>query len=462
MREMLFAMEPTFLENWLFARENPNPELIKLHAGLFDKDEEEDDEDEEVNAIYSLVGDTARISMTGPLTQAGPSLWDKLLGFGGTSYRSITGALARAEADPAVKQIVLAVNSPGGDVSGVDQVWQAIKGGSKPCTAENRGMIASAAYWIASAAVKIKATSPSDEQGSIGIAIAAIDDSEYLQNLGIKRVTITSKNAPNKRPDVSTKEGRSILQDRCDALERCFISRICEGRGIKTEHVEENFGRGGLMIAKDPDPANPDALSVRMIDDVVERPRSAPVPQSQVQASETIGLKSVSDPAPVAGRSQEVVMTLEEFLAANPDARAQLDKKLAEAKAEGQSIAQTASKKVGAIMSSDAYMSNKVIRAKAVEALTGALPVESFQTIVSTLDAITEQAKSAAAAKETDAAGETPASSETEKGLLEKAAVLKIDAAAVRASAIANKTPFDKALAAEIEGAEMVLRDKRG
>ena len=87
--------------------------------------------------------------------------------------------------------------------------------------------------------------------------------------MDVKEIVITSSNAPNKNPDPESKVGVKVIQDRVDALERIFYQRISEGRGVSTEDIKENFGRGGLLVSFDPDPNKPDAVSVKMIDSVI-------------------------------------------------------------------------------------------------------------------------------------------------------------------------------------------------
>jgi ClpP class serine protease len=220
--------------------------------------------------ILSISNGVATIAIEGVLSKAGPDLIDQLLGFGGTGYGEIESALTEALESPAVQSIRLAIDSPGGEVFGVDEARGAIAraASSKPVTAFNTGRVASAAYWLASSAQKIVATSPANLTGSIGVVAVAIDRSDRDRKFGV--VTVVSRNAPDKRPDLSTEAGRSIVQDQVDALERAFIERVAEGRGIEADTVKATFGRGRMLVAIDPDKSKPSALSVGMIDEVID------------------------------------------------------------------------------------------------------------------------------------------------------------------------------------------------
>ncbi|MEE8573854.1 MAG: S49 family peptidase, partial [Thermodesulfobacteriota bacterium] len=136
-------------------------------------------------------------------------------------------------------------------------------------TAENQGMIASAGYYLAMSANSIKAMSPLAVTGSIGVVVAGLDFSGVLAANGIRKIKIVSKNAPNKQADPTTEKGQDIIQAQIDAMERVFINTVAKGRGTTEADVIANFGKGGLLIAKDPGEENPDALSVGMVDSVV-------------------------------------------------------------------------------------------------------------------------------------------------------------------------------------------------
>jgi ClpP class serine protease len=219
--------------------------------------------------VLSIADGVATIAIDGVLSKAGPDLIDQILGLSGTSYGEIIKALSAAVDSPLVQSIQLAIDSPGGEVFGVDEARGAIARAAqaKPTTAINTGMIASAAYWLASAADKIVSTSPVNLTGSIGVVAVAIDRSERDRKFGV--VTVVSRNAPDKRPNLGTESGLAVVQDQVDALERAFIERVAEGRGISADTVRATFGRGRMLIAIDPDSSKASALSVGMIDEVV-------------------------------------------------------------------------------------------------------------------------------------------------------------------------------------------------
>lgn len=260
----IWACEESALIEYLSKREDVNPLELEGKSSLLDLFTSKD------NPIMSISGGVATIEIKGVLSKEGPDIISRLFGFAGTSYVDIEAAVNAAADDPDVKKIQLLIDSPGGEVSGVDEARSAIARAAKDkeVVAVNTGMVASAAYWLASAASEIVSTSPANLTGSIGVVAVAIDRSERDAKWG--RVTVVSRNAPDKRPDLRTESGIAVIQDQVDALERTFIARISEGRGITADQVARIFGRGRVMVAIDADESKPSALSAGMIDRVVD------------------------------------------------------------------------------------------------------------------------------------------------------------------------------------------------
>jgi len=442
----LFAMEPTSLISYLEKLENASEAEIRLAASMFAED---GDDEDPVDDIYEEDDGEARIRIDGPLSINGPSPLARLFGLSGSSYRTIMAACDRAAAS-ACTSVAFAINSPGGDVQGVDQCWQAIAAlaEKKPCTAENHGLMASAAYWLASACTKIVAMSPACEQGSIGVKIVAIDDSDWQKQAGIKRVQIVSKNAPAKVDDPATKAGRENLQARADAMEGVFLARVAEGRGVTAEYVAENYGSGAVLISAE-------ALRVRMIDDVrmsmkAESP-AAPDSLSR-RTSETTGALVAQHESH--GRN---TMTLKELLASDAAALAEYNAALKAAHDEGAKAMQAridAAKPFLALeVSKDGYVESEVkqIAKLAIDVMAGTEEPAALRAFVRLVDMGKEQRKLTAAQKETEDAGETaPLKLEANAELIAKAAALKIDVAAIEAAALAAHTDPVEALKGEI------------
>lgn len=166
---------------------------------------------------------------------------------GGTSLDSLMHDVRVAQQAEDVERIVMLVDSPGGMVSSVGEVADALRASEKPITAFVAGMGASLAYWLASQAREI-VMDRSASVGSIGVVATQMRQEGPDQN-GRRAYEIVSSGAPMKRPDVTTDEGRASVQAEVDAIEDVFVADVAAGRRVSTERVREAFGRGAMVPA---------------------------------------------------------------------------------------------------------------------------------------------------------------------------------------------------------------------
>lgn len=261
----LYAICKNYITPYLETIENASAEIRAAAINTFG--------DKPLPSIISRSenGADATIRIVGPLSPAGPSPLARFFGFGGTGYVEIIAAAKELGNDPSIKNVDLIMDTPGGTIAGVDEARQALLelASKKNVVAQNHGQILSAGYYLATAATKIEAMSPLVITGSIGVIIAGLDFTDAMAREGVKRIKIISSNAPNKGADPATPQGALVHQNEVDAIERVFIRKVAEGRGTTDQDVIDNFGKGGILIANDPDPSKPDALKAGMIDSVM-------------------------------------------------------------------------------------------------------------------------------------------------------------------------------------------------
>lgn len=166
---------------------------------------------------------------------------------GATSYDMLRRDLQIAIDDPAVRAIMLNVDSPGGEANGCNELAKAVfeARGVKRVVAYVGGMAASGGYWIASAASEVVI----DEAailGSIGVALGVEDASERDRARGVRRIEFVSSQSPGKRPDPATDDGRARLQRMVDGLADVFIGAVAKHRGVSEQTVIDRFGQGGV------------------------------------------------------------------------------------------------------------------------------------------------------------------------------------------------------------------------
>lgn len=166
---------------------------------------------------------------------------------GATSTEVLATDIREALDNPAVKAIVLNIDSPGGVASGINELADLIYGGrvKKRIMAYVGGSGASAAYWIASAAHEIVADDTA-VLGSIGVVLEVSIAQDA--NGGTRRYEIVSRNAPNKRPDLGTEEGRAKVQAMVNSLADVFVAKVSRNLGVKADRVVSMGNSGGVLL----------------------------------------------------------------------------------------------------------------------------------------------------------------------------------------------------------------------
>ncbi len=200
----------------------------------------------EAEAIWDddtlVYADTAVIPLYGIISQKA--------GWWGTSTEGFIRQVANAVDDASIKSIVIDANSPGGSVYGVHEASSALRElrGRKRITAIVNPLMASAAYWIGSAADEI-VIEPSGEAGSIGVLAVHADYSKALETEGIRITLIHSgKFKTEGNPyEPLTAAARTAIQARNDEYYEMFTRDVAVNRGVSIDVVKEGFGQGRVV-----------------------------------------------------------------------------------------------------------------------------------------------------------------------------------------------------------------------
>lgn len=190
----------------------------------------------------------AILSVEGPLFKKA-NLMTELCG--ATSYATLMRDLQAAVDDVDVRAILLNVDSPGGEASGVNEFADAVRAvrGKKPIVAYAGDLAASAAYWIASAADRL-VIGKGAALGSIGVRMTMSDTGERDARSGVRRFDFVSSQSPFKVSDPSKKDGAARIRARIDALAGVFVAAVAENRGVTVAHVLDAFGKGDVLIGE--------------------------------------------------------------------------------------------------------------------------------------------------------------------------------------------------------------------
>lgn len=153
---------------------------------------------------------------------------------GSTGYDGMRAAIQHAAQNDFVSGLILDINSPGGMVSGLEEVAKLVADFPKPTAAYVDAMAFSAAYYIASQADVIVST-PSGEVGSIGALITHVDRSGQMEQRGLNATFIhAGENKTDGNPIQPLPEDvRRKYQAQVDRIRNKFARAVGRGRGSR-------------------------------------------------------------------------------------------------------------------------------------------------------------------------------------------------------------------------------------
>lgn len=172
---------------------------------------------------------------------------------GGVSLERFGQLFDEAVADDSVSSILLVIDSPGGSVYGVDEMARKIFNArsKKRIVAIADALMASAAYWIGTAAEELVVT-PSGEVGSVGVYAMHFDWSERAQAEGLKVSIIRAgeHKAEGNPYEPLGDDARAYMQSQVDDYYQMFVRAVAKYRGVSVEKVRRDFGGGRTLLAK--------------------------------------------------------------------------------------------------------------------------------------------------------------------------------------------------------------------
>lgn len=213
-------------------------------------------------AIRAVKGKIAILPAYGPLDQRMSEALEKS---GGTSIEFLSRAFDRLMNDSSVGAVVFDWDCPGGGVAGTqefaDRVYNAR--GTKPTYSICNSLMASAAYWIGTAADMVICT-PGGLVGSVGVYTMHLDRSEQTKQEG---VAVTMIQAGRFKTELApfgplSEDAKSYLQKGVDSTYTAFTEALKRNRGVSIETVRKDFGEGRVLDADD-------ALRAKMIDRIL-------------------------------------------------------------------------------------------------------------------------------------------------------------------------------------------------
>lgn len=155
----------------------------------------------------------------------------------------VTSELRKITKITTIKAVVLRINSPGGSVGAVQEIYEEVnrlREKGKKVVVSMGDVGASGAYYIACAADKIVAN-PGTITGSIGVVMSLGNMEELFRKVGIKVQVIKR----GKHKDIGsptremTSEEKKLLQRLIDDAYDQFLQAVIEGRNLDKSEAEK-------------------------------------------------------------------------------------------------------------------------------------------------------------------------------------------------------------------------------
>lgn len=227
-----WAIQPEWLERMaaIAQREVDDPQALADRLG----------KRLENTRLVTIRDSVALIPVTGPIFRHA-NLFTMISG--ATSVGILARDLREAIDNPNVRSVVLEFDSPGGEVDGTGELAELIAAmrKKKPIYAYADGLCCSGAYWLASACDSLVAAETA-RIGSIGVVCTAYRRSSD------QVIEFVAAQSPDKRPDLSTEEGRAVVQRTVDDLAEVFVRRVAGYRELAREAVVAL--RGGVRVGR--------------------------------------------------------------------------------------------------------------------------------------------------------------------------------------------------------------------
>lgn len=235
-------------------------DIIAVRQNMIIEDVEIDDAiNRRATKFKNVKGKVVVVPLHGYISHK-PSIYSAL-GFE-TSSETFSGWLDDLASNEDVGAIIIDIDSPGGTVAGLGGVTDKIYSlrGKKPIIAVVNDLMASAAYFIGSAADEIVAD-PDSLTGSIGTIGVHFDLSGALEQAGVKVTIIKAGKFKDEGWPYSplTDEAKSDWQSIVDKYYSSFVTAVARNRGITENKVKDDFGQGRVFKADK-------AKSVGMVD----------------------------------------------------------------------------------------------------------------------------------------------------------------------------------------------------
>jgi protease IV len=187
-------------------------------------------------------------------------------GFGDTAVDDIKIQLKQAADDPKVKAVVLHIDSPGGEVTASDIIYQALRqfrdDRKKPIVAYMGALAASGGYYVACGTSHVIANDTTFT-GSIGVIMSSIKYKGLSEKVGVEMVTFKSgkfKDMLSGARDLSDEEKEYVQKLIMQTYDK-FVGIVAKERKLDEGELRNGLADGRVITGKD-------AAEAKLIDQI--------------------------------------------------------------------------------------------------------------------------------------------------------------------------------------------------
>lgn len=202
-----------------------------------------------------------RIDLEGVISSMGDQ---GLLAAALPSLETLKRSLAQAADDAEVKAIVLRVNSPGGEVTASDILYNAVKkaAAKKPVVVYMDSVAASGGYYVACGATKVIA-SETTLTASIGVIMESFSYHDLFGKVGLGTQTFTSgafkDTLSGARP--MREDEKAYVQGLVNEMYDRFLGIVSEARGVPKDVLKSTVADGRVVTGRQ-------ALAAKLVDQI--------------------------------------------------------------------------------------------------------------------------------------------------------------------------------------------------
>lgn len=235
----------------------------------------------EFDYMVSRAGNLAVVNVSGSLTSKNRP-YNRYVGM--VSYDEIRNALITAVESDGVKGIVLNMDTPGGQATGISELGDFIAevdGNIMPVYTYAGTTMASGGYWLGSYGREIFASKLASV-GSIGVVTMHASYEKMYKDAGIEVTVLRSGEfkalgSPYEKLD---DKARSQIQSQMDAIYDVFLDTVAENRGMSVPVLKENAAEGRVFIGAD-------SVTVGLADNITSFDAAIAQISKEVQSSPT-------------------------------------------------------------------------------------------------------------------------------------------------------------------------------